>query len=182
MGLYIGVDISSSRELARYLNPGKHVSRKEHLRRLEELWEVLYWQAFEARKLASSHREFAVGCAVLGFSQDRWYGPRWRVFKGANAKILPESRTVCAEAIALGAALQAGCAEIIGMVVVGEPQEDSYSKKVFPTLHPCHECRVLMSSHPLMKGRARILTAVPADPPATFRIHTLRQILAIHGE
>jgi len=104
------------------------------------------------------------------------------MYKSTNIKVLPKSRPVCAEPIALGAALQDDWIKIIGMIVVGDPQEDSFSKKTCSTLHPCHECRILMASHPLMEGSTRIVTAVLTDPPAVYEIHTLRQLLALHGE
>ena len=186
----IGPDI-----LEQYIYPGPSENRVEQLRRLFGAWESLYWKASRMRELAGDadqqYRNFYVGCAILAFRND--LPPlqgRWQYFGGLNAKVECASRPVCAEAVAIQSAYAAGYQEIIGMVIMGNSQLDEHSKVASPTLHPCHECRLLMRKHPIMRNHTRILTALPppleAEHTTTFRttweLHTLSQILKLHKE
>jgi len=173
-------------DLARYVCSKCSTTRKEQLERLSSAWEVLYWQAVRMRELVTQqYRGFKVGCAVLAFRDDvSIMEGRWQFFSGMNAKISPTSRPVCAESVAIGSAYAAGYHEIIGMVVVDQPQQDEYSGLYPPTLHPCHDCRTLMRSHPVVSLRTRILTAHPPEEKQEpeQELHSLRRLLKIHNE
>ena len=175
-------------QLAHFLDPERPVSRAEQLQRLHQAWYPLYWQAVRARGLVKQqYRNFSVGCALLAFRNDVSIADgRWKVFYGMNAKVNSDSRPVCAEPVAIGSAYAAGYTEVIGMVVVGETQEDDQSGLYPPTLHPCHQCRTLMKGHPILTPRTRILTALPpegtADIPRIWELNTFKQILLLHGE
>ena len=175
-------------QLEKYLDPRRPISRREQLDRFHSALEPLYWQAVRVRNIARSYRNFRVGCAVYAYREDAGtLQGRWRVFYGMNTKVDETSRPVCAEPIAIQAAYSAGCSEILGIIVVGEPQLDIHSKLECPTLHPCHECRVFMKNHPIIPRHVRIFTALPpveSDPPEGKwnELQTLNQILRLHGE
>lgn len=171
-------------QLLRHYDPLRSVGRMEQMQRLRESWEVLYWQALRARNMATSYRDFKVGCALLAFREDASdYASRWKVFYGMNTKIESDSRPVCAEPIALLAARAADYTEVLGIVVVGLPQVDAHSGRCDKTLHPCRECRLLLASCPIMKPHTRIVTATPFESgqPIHWEIHTLRHILRLHN-
>lgn len=178
--------ILSKMDAEYYIN-ARRVSLKEQLHRLNSAWEVLYWQAVRARELVTQqYRSFRVGCAVLAFRSDvGLMDGQWQIFSGMNAKVSPVARPTCAESIAIGSAYAAGYHQIVGMVVVSQPQQDEHSGLHPLTLHPCYHCRALMRGHPLMTGRTRILTAHPpmdGQQKLPQELHNLRQLLKIHNE
>jgi cytidine deaminase len=178
----------TDKQLERHLNPRRGVSRAEQLRRFSSAAFTLYWRAEHARKRGLSWRNFCVGCAVWAFRKDAYYVERrWWCFTGMNTKVEENSRNICAEPVALGAALASEYTEIIGMVVVGQPQADE-SGKTHPTLRPCAHCRLLMKNHPLITPRTIIVTATP--PPreidslaeVPYEVHTFQKLLEEYGE
>lgn len=170
------------RELQNYLDPKRPINREEQLRRLYEARYALYWQAERARTLARSYRCFCVGCAVYAFREDASrHEDRWRVFCGMNTKVRQDSRPICAEPIALSSAYAATYTEVIGITIVGEPQEDE-NGTVHKTLRPCRECRLYMRKHPIIKPETLIITATPAGKNFRHEIHTFHELLEAYGE
>lgn len=177
---------STLKQLEYYINT-QPVSRQEKLLRLNGAWETLYWQAVKARNLVTQqYRGFRVGCAVLAFRDDlSIMDGRWRIFSGMNAKVSQVARATCAEPIAIGNAYARGYRQIIGIVVVGQPQQDEHSGLTPLTLHPCHHCRQIMRGHPLIGGFTRVLTAHPpidGQEELPQELHSLRRLLKIHNE
>ena len=170
-----------------YLDPTRPIGREEQLHRFRSAIFTLYWQAERVRKLGISWRNFYVGCAMWAFREDAsTYDARWRVFYGMNTKVDENGRNICAEPIPLNAAFASAYTEIIGMVVIGEAQEDNKGKHL--TLRPCMHCRQLMKNHPLIKPETIIITALP--PPGEIdslgevphEIHTFRELLELYDE
>ena len=76
-------------------------------------WDALLEQAYAAKELAyAPYSRFRVGCALLAADG--------RVFLGANVENAAYSPTICAERVALPAAVVAGAREFLAMVVVGD--------------------------------------------------------------
>jgi cytidine deaminase len=169
-------------------DPRRLIEREENERKFRQATYALYWQAERARKLGISWRNFCVGCCVYAFKQDVViFGDHWRAFYGMNTKVAENSRNVCAEPVTLGAAYGTGYEEIIGMVIVGQPQPDERGETPL-TLRPCTHCRTLMKAHPLITPQTIIVTAHP--PPfefdhmdqVTHETHTFGELLALYGE
>jgi cytidine deaminase len=172
----------------RRLDPTRPVSRKDQLRRFLNASYALYWQAERVRKQGISWRNFCVGCSVWAFRKDAsTYEDRWRVFYGMNTKVKEDSRNICAEPVPMGASLASGYTEIIGMVVVGNPQADEQGHTP-KTLRPCVHCRLLMKHHPLIRPHTIIITAHPpiGEPESfdeiTHEMHTFKELLQEYGE
>jgi cytidine deaminase len=170
-----------------HFDPTRPVSREEQLHRFQSAVFTLYWQAEYVRRRGISWRNFCVGCAAWAFREDApTYDSRWRMFIGMNTKVAEQARNICAEPIPLNAALASSYTEIIGVVVIGEAQEDNKGKHL--TLRPCAHCRELMKSHPLMRPDTIIITALP--PPRDIdsldevphEVHTLQELLEIYDE
>ena len=106
-------------------------------------WDHLIAGAHEVRKEAVSYRNFNVGCGVSATKN----GKRYTFFR-ANRKPFKEWGTLCAEGLAIDAALEAGCDSINGLVVVGEPQIDHGSGLLCSVLHPCKRCRAMFLQLP----------------------------------
>jgi len=134
----------------------------------------------QARKTAASHlsyRNFPVGAAVLAESDDG----RLEVFTGANHKSGPGTGRSkgCAEPTAVKAARDAGYPNIVGIAVVGRPQEEFPT----PTLHPCGECRDFFTD---LKVRHAIsdnapVVSVHLDNPAIIEQFTLGELLGYYS-
>jgi len=105
---------------------------------------------------------------------------RSSVFSGSNIKITEDSRPVCAEQIALGAAREAGYDRIIGMVIAGNPQPEENESAQHLTLHPCKECRKVFKNLPEISPDTLIITILPEGD--TYEVHTFGELLKIHGE
>lgn len=93
----------------------------------------LLWQAaHEARKQAyAPYSGFSVGAALL--AEDG------RIFLGCNVENSAYSPTLCAERVALGAAVAAGARHFVGIAVVGGKGE------ALATTPPCGVCRQTLS-------------------------------------
>ncbi len=104
-----------------------------------------------------------------------------------NTKVEKDSRNICAEPVALGTALAQEYTEIVGMVVVGQPQEDERGN-IPKTLRPCVHCRLLMKKHPLITLNTIIVTAVPPHrkidslAEVQHEVHTFKELLAEYNE
>lgn len=93
----------------------------------------LLWQAaLNARMRAyAPYSGFSVGAALL--AADR------RIFVGCNVENASYSPTLCAERVALGAAVAAGVCSFLGIAVVGGRGE------VLADAPPCGVCRQVLS-------------------------------------
>ncbi|MCI0565943.1 hypothetical protein L0Y46_01975 [bacterium] len=174
----------TAEQMLHYLSPERPVSQEEKKRRFYQGLETAIWQAERARSHAHSYRDFRVGAAVEAFRDDALSFPhRFRSFYGINTKILKERRPICAEPIALSSALASGYTEAIGLVIIGEPQEDEHGL-LHKTLRPCRECRLFMKEHPLMRPETIIITARPPQEECAiiFEEHTLEELLKAYGE
>jgi len=178
----------TAEQLKHRLDPTRPIGREEQLDRFANAMYTLYWQAERARKLGISWRNFCVGCAMWAFREDAsTYADRWRIFYGMNTKVEEGSRNVCAEPVPLGSALAHAYTEIIGMVIVGNPQVDE--RGWLPkTLRPCPHCRLLMKKHPLMRPHTIIVSAHPprGEPESLdeipLEVFTLEELLCEYGE
>ena len=159
-------------------NPTRPVSQEEQTRRIN--WIHLIEEAKRAQRNASSYRNFHVGCAVYAFKtvSALHAGERWAIFRGSNIKVAGDSRPVCAEQLALGAAKSAGYDRIIAMVVVGEPQEDAESGLLSKTLHPCGECRKIFQAVPEVSSNTFLLTVTPDEQ--VYEQFTIGELLQLH--
>ena len=158
-------------------NPRRVVGRKEQLRRIN--WLYLVEAAKRVRKTSNSYRNFQVGCAIWAFKTLAYNaGGRWAVFTGSNIKLTEDSRPVCAEQFAIGAAKSGGYDKIIAMVVVGEPQPDAESKLQSKTLHPCSECRKIFQATPEMTPETLILTITPDEQ--SYEQFLMAGLIALH--
>ena len=90
--------------------------------------------AEEARLRAyAPYSGFAVGAALLGADG--------RVFVGCNVENASYSATLCAERVAFGAAIAAGCRDFEKIAIVGE----NTGKPIDRFCMPCGVCRQVMS-------------------------------------
>lgn len=91
------------------------------------------WQAAcEARKKAyAPYSGFTVGAALLAADG--------RVFVGCNVENASYSPTICAERVALGAAIAAGARDFVAIAVIGGRGE------VLADTPPCGVCRQTLS-------------------------------------
>jgi len=91
--------------------------------------EPLIEAAIEARKQARvPYSQFAVGAALLAKSG--------QIFKGCNIENISLRLTLCAEEVAVGAAVAAGVSDFTAVAVVADSQQ--------PVL-PCGGCRQLLA-------------------------------------
>lgn len=92
-------------------------------------WDRLLNSAWEVRDHAyAPYSKFAVGAAVL--SADG------RVFQGCNVENLSFGLTNCAERVAIGAAVAAGCRDLMAVAVVADTATP---------ISPCGACRQVMA-------------------------------------
>lgn len=92
-------------------------------------WNALIGQAWEVRERAHApYSKFKVGAALLAADG--------RVFTGCNVENLSYGLTICAERVAVGAAVAAGATEFLGVAVVADTGEP---------ISPCGACRQVLS-------------------------------------
>lgn len=92
-------------------------------------FEALISEAMEARARAyAPYSHFQVGAALLGKSG--------RVFTGCNVENLSFGLTICAERVAVCAAIAAGEREFVAVAVVADSREP---------VTPCGACRQVLS-------------------------------------
>src|SRR5256885_13705002 len=116
--------------------------------------------ALEARKHARvPYSHFAVGAAVLAESG--------RLYKGCNIENISLRLTLCAEEVAVGAAVAAGETQFISVAVVADSQQ--------PIL-PCGGCRQLLAE---FNPRLEIISATLDG--RTER-HSLAELLPRHNQ
>lgn len=76
-------------------------------------WDALLEQAYQAQELAyAPYSRFRVGCALMAADG--------RVFLGANVENAAYSPSICAERVALPAAVVAGTREFLALAVAGD--------------------------------------------------------------
>lgn len=166
---------------ARWFDPSRPIPEEEQLDRFRQSLPYLVARAIEAREQAVSWRNFQVGCTFYAFRTAAYSAvERWKIFAGSNIKVNPESRPVCAEQIALGAARAARYDRIIGMVICGTPQQEEGCAENYPTLHPCKECRAVFKVSPEISMDTIIVTVTPNGE--THEVRTFGEFLQIHGE
>lgn len=92
-------------------------------------WDALVNAAWEVRERAHApYSKFKVGAALL--AEDG------RIFTGCNVENLSYGLTMCAERVAVGAAVAAGVTAFRGVAVVAETREP---------ISPCGGCRQVLS-------------------------------------
>lgn len=159
---------------------------ERYLRFLDAAY-TIYWQAERSRSRARSWRGYRVGCGAYAYRSDLPYCDRFRASYGINSKTAEDGRNVCAEPVAIDSVAAFGYEEIVGMVIIAEPQEEE-SGDAPKTRRPCPHCRAFMRSSPLVKPETIIVTALP--PPhqeaewdeIVHEIHTFRELCALYGE
>lgn len=109
--------------------------------------------AWEVRGRAyAPYSDFAVGAVVVGMDG--------RVFCGANVENLSYGLTMCAERVAVGAAVAAGVRELAAVVVAADTREP---------ISPCGACRQVLSEF----GNPRVHLVGREDATASFRLEEL---------
>lgn len=157
------------------------ITEEEHRERFFASVEYMILRArIVASSVALSYRNFVVGCAAFAYNKDAYYlGHRWKIFFGSNIKLDEGSPKICAEPIVIQSARAARYQRIIGLVVVGEPQEDDSG--VTPvTLHPCAVCRKFFLSVPEVTGETIIVTA-HLEKDDSIEVLTVNELLRIHS-
>lgn len=92
-------------------------------------WDIWVSQAWAAREMAyAPYSKFRVGAVLV--SGDG------RIFTGCNVENLSYGLTICAERVALGAAVAAGAKDIIAGVVVADTK---------CPISPCGACRQVLA-------------------------------------
>lgn len=92
-------------------------------------WEQLLQCAWAARENAyAPYSKFAVGAAVLTADG--------RVFPGCNVENISFGLTNCAERVAVGSAVAAGCRDLVAVAVVADTGTP---------ISPCGACRQVMA-------------------------------------
>ena len=86
-------------------------------------------EAWAARNMAyAPYSDFAVGAAVMAADG--------RIFRGCNVENLSYGLTICAERVALGAAVAAGARDLVAVAVVAETAVP---------ISPCGACRQVLA-------------------------------------
>ena len=132
---------------------GREVLGDKHLNQLYQAIPNLIDRARDAaNNHGMSYRGFKVGCACLAYNsalEGTGQAP-YQVFTGSNQKPNSLGPKVCAEQVAVNSVflkqLEGGDQKVIGLLVAGNPQEDSASGLNPPTLHPCEDCRELVTA------------------------------------
>lgn len=92
-------------------------------------WDALVGSAWEARKMAyAPYSKFSVGAALLAADG--------RVFLGCNVENISYGLTMCAERVAMGAAVAAGVREFQAVAVVADTRVP---------ISPCGACRQVLA-------------------------------------
>jgi cytidine deaminase len=101
-----------------------------------DAWIKAAWQARE--RAYAPYSNFAVGAALLAADG--------RIFSGCNVENISYGLTMCAERVAIGAALAAGARDFVAMAVVADTAVP---------ISPCGACRQVMAEF----GVPRVLLA-----------------------
>jgi len=164
--------------------------------RKEELYRRAYYMQRKVIWEHKSYRNYGVGSAAVAYNRNT---KEILIIDGYNEKEADDIPKHCGEMKIVEKARELGFTKIIGMVVVAEPQEDP-SEVECTTLHPCRECKNMLSPH--MGGNDRPGNDLTWDgmPVATFSIpadeledmdeeyvieeelHTLGEMIAKHDE
>lgn len=162
--------------------------RELHIQCGKQAVYALIERAKAARQKARSWRDFKVGCSVLAYNREYalWdhpkYGERYKAFDGWNIKLSQDAEwMVCAEEMAITAAISAGYSMIILVVVCGEFQADDKTGVSGTTLRPCTKCRKIMRAVPIIHNRTRIVTIRPDESEhEVFTRHELTVLFREH--
>lgn len=126
----------------------------------KELYHLAYAMQRKVIEERLSYRDFGVGAAAVVYrSSDNSFA----IMPGWNEKKTKSSVKHCAEMKIFEKAQNQGYDKVIGIVVVGERQEDA-SKVACTTLHPCRECRNVMRRSRLAWSDMPVVTmSIPPD-------------------
>ena len=105
------------------------------------------------RHAYAPYSHYSVGAAVAD--------PEGRIFPGCNVENASYGLTICAERVAIGAAIATGVRRLAAVAVAAE--------KSVP--YPCGACRQVMAE--FMDGNAPILVAGPDGAPQRFSLDDL---------
>ncbi len=120
--------------------------------------QALIRKAADARRRAyAPYSKFRVGAALLGVNDC--------VFQGCNIENASYGLTMCAERVAVAAAVTAGCQRFKALAIVGGRQEPPY---------PCGACLQVLAE--FCRPDCPIIL-VPAGRPAAFQIMHLQDLL-----
>src|SRR5689334_2420367 len=128
-----------------------YIYRRKRVTKLDlEVWRDHRYQALQIAESqlsrAVNYRGCKVGAAALmhdGRDYAFFGGANWMPGHDLLAKV--DWMKVCAEADAVIRGVLRGYRRLIGVAVVGQPQEDSASGMRPPTLHPCIICRYMFA-------------------------------------
>lgn len=122
---------------------------------------------------AENYRRFNVGASILASN-----GKDLEIFGGANIMNGEGHPKVCAEQQALKYAFLNEYYDVLNVCVVGEPQPDKESGLVSLTLHPCGDCRKLMTIRERLSPETLIYTFTFTRNHT--ELHTLQDIIKRH--
>ncbi len=111
-------------------------------------------QAIEARRQAyAPYSKFAVGAALLASDG--------RIFHGTNVENLSFGLTICAERVALGSAIAAGCRDFSRIAIVADTREP---------VSPCGACRQVLAE---FAPDLRVVLSTLSGPQVEFGLDEL---------
>lgn len=163
------------------------------LRNFEEWRDEMIEKAIYFRENHSrNYRDFRVGASMLGYVSGAGL---FLIGSGANRMPWPRSDYLyaheayrrCAETMAFSG-LQGQAANVppympadtvVGLVVVGEAQEDTMSGMSHRTLHPCYECRTSLQAWDQTSPHAIFLGVTP--DLQTQEQMTVAELIALHA-
>jgi len=120
--------------------------------------QALILKAADARRRAyAPYSKFRVGAALLGADGC--------IFQGCNMENASYGLTLCAERVAVAAAVAAGCRRFKALAIVGGRREPPY---------PCGACLQVLSE--FCRPDCPIILA-PAGRPSAFQVLRLRDLL-----
>ena len=179
---------ADQREALRRFDPDPPTDRDEREWRFLNAAYALYWQTERARLRGRSYRNFCVGCGVYAYRPDLPLDDgRFRAFYGMNSKSAQDARNICAEPVAIDSATALGYTEAIGIIVIGNTQEDEHGNTP-PTLRPCMHCRRFLRNSPIVKPETLVVTALPPPHPEaewdeiTHEVRTVADLMILYGE
>lgn len=135
---------------------------------------IMIEEAREIREQDTESYRIKVGSVALATDAA---GLSVGIFPGGNTKLNKADVKVCAETRAIRRAEKAGLTNIIGLVVVGDPQADDGSGLDSPILHCCEECRVGNLTKKC-NDDTLILTAHPFKDK--FQLQTAHEMIDLH--
>lgn len=162
------------------MDRNRPITLSEHFAQFQQRRDYMIGEALEAIRRASiSYRNFLVGVCVFAFKEDAPPGEQYRIFPGANVKVLEGWDKQCAEIQACQQARIHGYTLIIGLVIVGKPQRDDRSGVEPMTLHPCALCREYFQQIPEVVGETEFYSTNPSQEIS--EAFTLKELFEKHS-